>query len=303
MPIPKYQELTLPLLRFLADGEEHAVREAVSTLAREFQLSTEEQQEMIPSGRQPLLRNRVGWAQTHMKKAGLLEYPRRGYIRITNRGRTVLQDPPEQITDRYLMRFPEFQNFKNKQLSKTDADPEETAITIQQTPDEIIRFAHQELRTALANDLLDTIKDCSPTFFEQLVIDLLVAMGYGGNHDAASQAVGRSGDGGIDGIISEDRLGLDVIYLQAKRWTHTVGRPEIQRFAGALHGQRARKGVFITTSDFTREARDYAASIDIRIILIDGDRLTELMIDHGVGVSTVQTLELKRIDRDYFSED
>lgn len=303
MPIPKYQELTLPLLRFLVDGEEHAVREAVDALAQEFRLSPEERQEMLPSGRQPLLRNRVGWAQTHMKKAGLLEYPRRGYIRITDRGRAVLQDPPEQITERYLMRFPEFQDFKNQQSSKTTADPEETATTTQQTPEEIIDSAHQALRTTLATDLLDTIKDCSPAFFEQLVLDLLVAMGYGGSRRAASQAVGRSGDGGIDGIISEDRLGLDVIYLQAKRWSHTVGRPEIQRFAGALHGQRARKGVFITTSDFTREARDYAASIDIKIILIDGDRLTELMIDHGVGVSTVQTLELKRIDQDYFTEE
>lgn len=303
MGIPDFQSLMLPLLVFAGDGKEHSLREAIEALANQFNLTLEERKELLPSGRQATFDNRVGWSRTYMKKAGLLDSPRRSYFQITQRGLDVLAKNPTYINISFLRQFPEFIEFQlgpNKEsiVSITTEDSELI------TPEESIESAYQRARTGLAVELLQTIKECSPEFFERLVVDLLVRMGYGGTRKDAGRAIGKSGDGGIDGIINEDRLGLDVVYIQAKRWDSTsVGRPEIQKFAGALQGQRARKGIFLTTSTFSKDAYDFASRIDSKIVLMDGETISQLMIDYGVGVTTIATYELKRIDSDYFSEE
>lgn len=299
MNIPDYQSIMLPLLAFAGDKEEHSIREAIEALADKFELTAEERKHLLPSGRQPAFDNRVGWARTYLKKAGLLKSPRRGYLQITDRGLAVLEQDPPEINYNFLMQFDEFVAFRTHK--RDDDGKAKVEDDDAQTPEEEIESAYQELRDALAAELLDTIKDNSPTFFEQLVIDLLVKMGYGGTRQDAGQAIGRAGDEGIDGIIKEDRLGLDIIYIQAKRWDNPVGRPEIQKFAGALQGQRASKGIFITTSAFTQAAWDYVGLINNKIILIDGEELAKLMIDYNVGVSVVATYELKQVDTDYFT--
>lgn len=297
MTIPDYQTIMLPLLQLVGDEEEHSMRALTEALANKFDLTEEERKELLPSGRQPTFYNRVGWARTYMKKAGLLKSRRRGYIEITERGLSVLENGPSRIDINFLNQFDEFVEFRTrKDESTTDTDKRDA-----QTPEEEIEEAYQQLRDSLAAELLDTIKENSPSFFEELVVDLLVRMGYGGTRKDAGQAIGKAGDEGIDGIIKEDRLGLDIIYIQAKRWDSPVGRPEIQKFAGALQGQRARKGIFITTSTFTQDALAYVNVINNKIILIDGDELAKLMIDFDVGVSTVATYELKQVDSDYFT--
>jgi restriction system protein len=306
MAIPDYQTVMLPLLRLAADGQDHRSRDAVEILAGEFDLTPEERTELLPSGKQAVFNNRVGWANTYLKAAGLLEAPRRGVLRITQRGRDLLKEGIARIDVSVLERYPEFVDFRGKRRPKSTESAEAQTIdasSSSDTPEDALSNAYRSLRAELESELLEEIGRASPAFFEQLVVDLLVNMGYGGSRQDAGRAIGRSGDGGIDGIIDEDRLGLDVIYLQAKRWESTVGRPEIQKFAGALQKHRARKGVFITTSSFSREALEYAGVIDTRIILIDGARLAKLMVDHGVGVSTVGTYEIKRVDSDYFSEE
>jgi restriction system protein len=303
MPIPDYQSIMLPLLKYAGDEEEHSLRETIEALGSAFSLTEDERRELLPSGQQSIFDNRVGWARTYLKKAVLLDSTRRGYFRITARGLEVLASNPPGINRNYLMDFEEFVEFQNYRREGDTDQNDPSPVSDEQTPEELIEIAFQKIRDDLANDLLDKIKSCSPTFFERLVIDLLVKMGYGGTRRDAGQAVGRSGDGGIDGIINEDRLGLDIIYIQAKRWEGTVGRPEIQKFAGALQGQRARKGIFITTSSFSREAQDYTSSIDSKIILIDGASLTQLMVDFNIGVSLANSYEIKRIDLDYFTEE
>ena len=261
---------------------------------------------MLPSGGAALFDNRVGWARTYLKQAGCLESRKRGVFKITDRGRELLGKNPESIDVQLLDQYPEFRAFRSRRRDRTREAPaiagSETAPDQRQakTPEEELAGAYRRLRGELESELSEQIMASSSAFFERLVIDLLVKMGYGGNRQDAGNAIGRSGDGGIDGIIKEDRLGLDVIYVQAKRWEGTVGRPEIQRFAGALQGQRARKGVFITSRGFSREAIDYANAIDSKIILIDGDRLVALMVDHNIGVSTTGVYEIKRVDSDYF---
>lgn len=303
MAIPDYQSIMLPLLRYAGDQEEHSLRESIEALADEYNLTDEERRELLPSGRQSVFDNRVGWARTYMKKAGLLESTRRGFAKITSRGMEVLSSNPAKINKNFLMEFDEFVEFQNYRRDIGSDGGNQPSISDDQTPEELMETAYERVKDDLADDLLDKVKSCSPTFFERLVIDLLVKMGYGGTRRDAGQAVGRSGDGGIDGIIKEDRLGLDIIYIQAKRWEGTVSRPEIQKFAGALQGQRARKGIFITTSSFSREAQDYASSIETKIILIDGETLTQLMVDFNVGVSLANSYEIKRIDQDYFTEE
>lgn len=303
MAIPDYQTVMLPLLRALTPGQEISMRELTECLAREFKLTPPEREELLPSGNQSIFENRVGWARTYLKKAGLVDSPRRGCVRITPRGQEVLAMAPDRIDNRFLSRFPEFLEFQGKKEEQANVLSAATPL-VTETPEELLESAYQSLRDQLANDLLATIKSASPAFFERLVIDLLLKMGYGGSRREAGEAMGRTGDEGIDGIIKEDRLGLDIIYLQAKRWSNTtVGRPEIQKFAGALQGQRARKGIFITTSTFTQEARDFVAMIDSKIILIDGKRLAELMIEHNVGVTPVASYDVKRVDSDYFTEE
>ncbi len=302
MPIPDYQTLMLPLLRFASDQAEHTVREAVDVLTNELHLSNDERQELLPSGQQPVLDNRVGWARTYLSKAGLLENTRRPYFKITQRGMAVLSRTPQRIDNNFLLQFPEFIAFRTRRERVATPEPD-VAPDNEQTPNEALEYSYQRLRQNLAEELLAKVKGASPAFFERLVVDLLVEMGYGGSRREAGRAVGRSGDGGIDGIINEDKLGLDVIYVQAKRWEGVVGRPEIHKFVGALFGQRARKGVFITTSNFTAEAKQYAANIDSKVVLIDGEQLSQLMIDHGVGVSVVSRYEIKQMNSDYFPED
>jgi restriction system protein len=303
MSIPDYQTLMLPLLRFASDKTEHSAQEATIILAEKFALSETELQKLLPSGKQTIFRNRVGWARTYLSKAGLLESSKRGFFRISERGLDILSQNPNQIDNKTLKQFSEFNEFQNRKNDGVAKSKVEFVENVSETPEESLEIAYQTIQNALAAEIIEKVKSCSPAFFERLVVELLVKMGYGGTLQDAGKAVGKSGDGGIDGIINEDRLGLDVIYLQAKRWEGNVSRPEIQKFAGALQGRRARKGVFITTSDFTKEAREYVAMIDSKIILIDGEELAELMIDYNVGVSVATVYEIKKIDSDYFSED
>lgn len=308
MAIPDYQSLMLPLLRLLEDGEAHPTKEIVEKVAAEFSLSDEERWQLLPSGRQPLFANRVGWAATYLAKAGLLNRPVRGHVRITARRRQALGDGPARIDNAYLSRFTEFEEFRRRPIRRNGQEApflaEMNAVESTQPlpPDEMLEGSYQRLRQALAQDIIERIKNAPPAFFENLVVDLLVAMGYGGSRRDAGQAVGRSGDEGIDGIIKEDRLGLDFVYIQAKRWDHPVGRTTVQAFAGSLEGQRARKGVLITTSRFTQDAAAFVNRIEKRIVLIDGEQLADLMIDHGVGVTEVATYHVKRVDDEYFGE-
>lgn len=302
MPIPDYQSLMLPLVKLASDKEEHSLQEATKTIAKEFNLSEIDLAELLPSGRKTRFYDRIGWAVTYLRKAGLLNSPGRGKFQITQRGLDVLKNPPKRINVEFLEQYEEFVKFRTRR----DREDEEVSTAEQletQTPEEAIEAAHQNLRQTLADELIQTIKNCSPTFFERLVIDVLVKMGYGGTRKDAGKAIGRSGDGGIDGIINEDRLGLDVIYIQAKKWEGSVGRPELQKFAGALQGKRAKKGIFISTSTFTNEAKEYVSQIDSKITLIDGETLSQLMIDYNVGVNSIATYELKKIDNDYFIEE
>jgi restriction system protein len=303
MTIPDFQAIMLPLLQYASDGKEHSLRDAITYLADVFNLSDDERKELLSSGQQAVFDNRVGWARTYLKKAGLFISPKRGFFQITDRGKEILSQNPSEINLKFLNQFPEFIEFKTTKKDNDKSEPEiiETSET---TPQESIEFGYQKIRKELELELLNRVKSCSPDFFERLVVDLLVKMGYGGSRRDAGRAIGKSGDGGIDGIIKEDKLGLDIVYVQAKRWDNTVvGRPEIQKFVGALHGQRARKGVFITTSRFSQEAREYVSIIDSKIVLIDGQELAQLMIDHHVGVSTVSIYEIKKIDSDYFTDE
>lgn len=303
MPIPKFDELMLPLLQMLQDGQEPSLREAFDYLSNHFNLSPEEREKLLPSGRQRIIENRVGWARTFLKKAEMIEYPRRGYMRILERGKKYLEQKPTSLTAKDLKKWPEFEkNWKvNGERHREEGEKDE--INEDSTPEEQMEYAFDQLSSSLESDILDQIKSCNPQFFEKLVVHLLLRMGYGGSLKDAGKAIGRSGDGGIDGIIKEDKLGLDVIYIQAKRWDNTIGRPDIQRFAGALQGNRAKKGVFITTSGFSKEALDFAQGLDSKLILIDGKRLAGLMVEHDVGVSPVVSYTVKRIDSDYFSEE
>jgi restriction system protein len=302
MPIPDYQSLMLPLLQLSQDGMERSLRSAIDILGRELSLSDEELSEQLPSGATSVFANRVGWARTYLKQSGLLESPKRGLFRITPIGVALLREKPTKIDLKLLDRYEGFVAFKNRsRISQSESTPLATVPEDQrQTPEDTLAAAYRVLRENLEIELLEQIKASSPAFFENLVIDLLVSMGYGGSRQDAGKAIGRSGDEGIDGIIKEDKLGLDVIYLQAKRWEGSVGRPEIQKFAGALQGQRANKGVVITTSSFTRDALEYAGLISTKIILIDGRQLAGLMVDHNVAVTRVGLYEIKKIDTDYF---
>jgi restriction system protein len=294
-----------PILVQLQAGHERPIRDVRAAIAAEFDLTADELAEELPSGRAKTFDNRVGWATTHLYRTGLLSRPQRSVYRITERGQQVLAANPDLVDLRVLSQFPELAEFRAARKPADDDDnapaPGLDAVVAETTtPQELIAGAYRDLRAALVAELLDSISDQDPAFFEVLVLDVLQAMGYGGSRDDAAARLGQSGDGGVDGVIREDRLGLDQIYVQAKRWTNPVGRPEIQKFFGALHGQRATKGVFITTSTFTRDARDYANDVTPRVILIDGRELAGLMIDTGVGVTVTGTYTLARIDSDYF---
>lgn len=307
MAVPDYQSLMLPLLRFAGEKkDETSTGEAVEVLAKELALTDEDLKEMLPSGIQSTFVNRVGWASTYMKKAGLLEATRRGYYRITSRGQELLKKQSKVINVRLLKQYPEFLEFQQlkgtRSGEKASSSGGATDISTA-TPSEALETAYENLRDELADELLARLKKSSPSFFERVVVELLVKMGYGGSRADAGKAIGRSGDGGIDGIIKEDRLGLDVVYIQAKRWdNNSVGRPDVMQFAGALQAQKANKGIFITTSRFTDDARSYVSQIGSKIVLIDGEQLTNLMIENDVGVSMVSLYPVKKIDTDYFDE-
>lgn len=304
MPIPDFQTLMRPLLQAHANGKEHINRDLVSQIAEQFGLSDEDRRELLPSGVARVFDNRIGWAKSHISQAGLITAPRRAISMISERGREALLHHPERIDLRVLNGFEEYREFRNRRKTpgENDSDTPELEVQDSQTPEELLESAYLQVRRQIESELLAQIKSSPPDFLERVVVDLVVRMGYGGSRKDAGEALGRSGDEGIDGIIKEDPLGLDIIYLQAKRWEGTVGRPEIQKFAGALQGQRARKGIFITTSTFSADALEYTSRIDTKIILIDGPRLAKLMFDHGVGVATASNYEVKRIDSDYFTD-
>jgi restriction system protein len=308
MPIPDFQTIMLPFLSELSDGKEYKTRELIDRLAITFNLSEDELKTLLPSGTQSIFDNRVGWARTYLKKAGLVNNQKRSYISITANGLEVLNKKPQFISVKYLQQFPGFLEFQNsKKDTAIFANQVESAeveiLSNEKSPEEIIENSFQKIRKSLALDLLQLIKKCSPAFFEKLVVELLVKMGYGGSLKDAGEATKLTNDEGIDGIIKEDKLGLDVIYIQAKRWDNTsVGRPDIQSFVGALDGKHATKGIFITMSTFATTATEYVKTISKKVILIDGEQLAEYMIDYGLGVSTLRSFDLKRIDNDYFDE-
>jgi len=302
--IPDYQSLMLPLLKLVSDRQEHKYRDLIENLAVEFQVTDEERKELLASGNQAIFDNRVGWAKTYLKKAGLLDSPKRATFVITRIGLDTLKENLDRIDAKYLRQFPAFLEFQN--ASRNDTEEEIVIVeTNEQTPEENLDKAYQRIRKSLASELLNRVVELSPTFFERLVVELLVKMGYGGSIKDAGKAIGKSGDEGIDGTIKEDKLGLDIIYIQAKRWRpgNVVGRPELHKFVGALAGQGAKKGIFITTSNFTKEALEYTPKNETKIVLIDGEQLAQLMIDYNLGCTTQQIYELKKIDSDYFGEE
>lgn len=305
MAIPDYQTLMLPLLKLAGDGAVHSKRDAVRELALQFGLSEQEQKELLPSGKQEVFDNRVGWARSYLKMALLIEYVQRGQFRVTDRGKQVLAENPKRIDNALLSRFPEFLEFKRRARPAATETNNTLAVAAEtDTPDDLMATGYLNSRRQIEDAVLERVKSCSPEFFERLVVKLLTAMGYGGTLADAGRAIGKSGDGGVDGVIKEDRLGLEQIYIQAKRWDNTsVGRPEIQKFVGALHGKRARKGIFLTTSTFTKDAYEYANGLETKVILIDGTELAKYMFDFGVGVSTESTYVVKRIDNDFFEDD
>jgi restriction system protein len=299
--IPDYQGFMLPLLRAVGDGQDHALRDLSRNLADELGLVEPERRALLPSGQQTVLSNRIAWAKTYLKKAGLITQPARGRVRITPEGQAALAKNPPRIDNEFLSQFPSFLPFFKSVPTVGEVDAAKPVGA--ETPEEALELSYEALRTSLVDDLLERLRSCSPRFFESLVVQLLVAMGYGGSLADAGQAVGRSGDGGIDGIIKEDKLGLDVVCVQAKRWQGTVGSQSVREFAGSMEGMRARKGVLITTSGFSKDAEEYVNRIERKIVLIDGKQLAELMIDHNIGVAVARTFVVKRVDMDYFLDD
>lgn len=304
MAIPDFQSVLLPLLSLLADGHPRPLSTVREELADQFKLTDDERQQRVPSGNSLVFHHRVGWARTYLRKAGLIDLPQRGIMQITDRGKAVLAEKPDRIDVKFLKQYPEFLEFYHTKSDASNvvvsAEPDGT-----QTPEEILDSAYEQIRATLGQELLSKVLSLSWMDFERLVVQLLVRMGYGGSVKDAGRALAKGGDEGIDGTIKEDKLGLDIIYIQAKKWQtgNTVGRPEIQKFVGALAGQGAKKGIFITTSSFSREARDYVPRNETKIVLIDGEELTQLMIDHDLGVTLQQTYAVKRIDSDFFGEE
>jgi restriction system protein len=303
MAIPDYQTIMLPLLVFSSDKKTHKFREGIEKLAVQFNITEQERKMLLPSGTQAIFDNRVAWAKTYLKKAGLIDSPKRGTFCITEEGLKFLSSNPKKITSKALEKFESFTKFKNFKREKNDDNKVfELQKDEDKTPEEILESAFNKIKSDIAFELLETIKSCSYIFFENLVIDVLLKMGYGGSRADAGRAIGKSGDGGIDGIIKEDKLGLDIIYIQAKKWENSVPIKEIRDFAGSLLAKKARKGIFITTSNFTKNAYEFVNNIEHKIILIDGKYLTDLMIEYDVGLSTSKSYKIKKIDYDYFEE-
>jgi len=306
--IPDFQTIMLPMLEIMSDNEEHILQNLVTQVCNKYNLSKEEREELVPSGVMSKIKNRTSWALTHLKKTGLISSTKRGVFKITEDGLIILKSKPERIDLKFLNEIPAYKSWKetykdsHKDSFSSDKKEDDDEIVTYKTPEELLDYSYSQLKEELALELIEKIKECSPTFFEHLVVDLLIKMGYGGSKKEAGRVIGKSGDGGIDGIINEDKLGLDSIYIQAKRWDNVVGRPQIQGFVGALAGQGAKKGIFITTSSFTKDAVEYQPKNDTKIVLIDGIKLAELMIEHNVGVAIKINYEVKKMDSDYFEE-
>lgn len=301
MAVPPFNDYLLPTLKQTADGNEHTVSELTEAIAKHFALSPEDLAEILPSGAQSRHQNRVYWARTYLAKAGLVDPVGRGRVRITARGKELLTTNPQSLDRTALIKYPEFRTF-----ALHTATPDVPATTSRpeiETPEERLESSYVSLREDLVERLLAQVRKASPAFFERLVVDVLVAMGYGGSRVDAGKAVGQTGDGGIDGIIKEDRLGLDIVYIQAKRWDNPVGSPAVRDFVGSLVGHSANKGVLLTSSRFSKDAEDYAHRIPQKVVLINGEQLAGLMIDFGVGVTTASTYVVKKLDLDYFGED
>ncbi|MBL9181718.1 MAG: restriction endonuclease [Verrucomicrobiaceae bacterium] len=302
MPIPPVTHFRVPLLQLLGDGQERPLAEAANALADVFKLTDEERSAVLPSG-YPVVRHRTGWSGFHLRKAGLVDDSKRGILRITDEGQKLLAAKPTSLSESVLMQFPKYQAWR-KAVSNAAQLPIPAVVEADEetSPEEAIANGYATLRANLAAELLERIMAKPSGFFEKLVVDLLLAMGYGGSRAEAGTVTKASGDGGIDGVINEDRLGLDAVYVQAKRWEGNVGVGPLREFVGSLSAHKAQKGVFITTSDFAAGARHYVSQVSHKIVLINGQRLAELMIDYGVGVSTRETYVLKRADEDYFAE-
>jgi restriction system protein len=306
--VPDFQTIMLPLLETLADQKEHSLRDLILQICNRFNLTEEDKNELVPSGVQTKIYNRVTWVMTHFKKAKLIVSPKRSTFIIAEKGLEIIKSTPERIDLKFLKEIPEYKQWTEtyikdwQETHSSDRKDSVEDLETEKTPEELLDYSYSQLKEELAIELIEKIKECSPGFFERLVIDLLIKMGYGGSRKEAGKVIGKSGDGGIDGIINEDKLGLDSIYVQAKKWEGTVGRPEIHKFIGALAGQGAKKGIFITTSYFTKEANEYQPKNDTKIALIDGKKLAELMIEYGIGVTIKMNYEVKKMDSDYFEE-
>ena len=303
--IPDYQSIMLPLLRYISDSKEHKMRNVTDGLADQLGVTDDERKELLPSGAAPVFYNRTAWAKTYLKKAGLIDSPKQGIVVITKRGLEVLKKNPSSIDVKFLKQFSEFVEFQSTKREDDTITVDQVEEVSTETPEEALETAYQKIRKSLAQDILKKVITLSPAFFEKLVVELVVKMGYGGSIKDAGRAIGKSGDEGIDGTIKEDKLGLDIIYIQAKRWQpgNVVGRPELQKFVGALAGQGAKKGIFITTTSFTKDALDYVPRNETKIVLIDGQQLAQYMIDYNLGVTSVNSYEVKRMDSDYFGEE
>ena len=305
MAIPKYHEFMKPILLLLKDETPHKRSDMYEKFAIQFRLTEEEKEEWLPSGKQQVYKNRIGWALTYLKKANLIESPTRATFTITDSGKSVLKENPVVVDQEYLMKFDSFKGFK-KNIDDSVNDDQQIVVTPSgESPQDMLDRAYKAITSTLTDDVLNEVMNQSPDFFEKLVVDLLVTMGYGGSKIENSQVLGKTGDEGIDGVIKEDKLGFDKIYIQAKRWDvdRTVGRPEIQKFVGALTGQGAIKGAFITTAGFSKDAKEYVRKQHAcKIVLIDGQTLAALMIEHNLGVSVESTYLIKKIDFDYFND-
>jgi restriction system protein len=317
LTIPDYQTLMLPVLKIAAEGRKR-VNEAADRIADDFGITAQEREQLLPSGKTPLLINRIHWSKTYLTKAGLLSSPQRGWFEASSAGRELLAKNPPRVDVEFLLSIPQFVVWYRAPKKVQDAEDREPkpANDIREiarthssgsanTPEEEIDAAYTTYQSILSEDLLERILQNTPAFFEQAIIDLLIAMGYGGNYQSAAAHLGRTGDGGVDGVINEDRLGLDRVYVQAKRYApaNSIGRPDVQAFVGSLVGQGATKGVFVTTSYFSTQATEYVRHLTQRVILIDGQRLATLLIEHNVGVRVSRALEFKKLDEDYFSEE
>jgi restriction system protein len=308
MAIPDYQTLMLPVLRLALQGEAK-IGDIVERLSEEFQLSEDERTELLPSGKQTIIANRTHWAKTYLKQAGLVTSTRRGYFQISDDGRSVLSESPSRIDVDYLLKFPAFVSFRSrtsedegsKPLTEKEV-PNEKNKEATQTPEEIMRARHGQLNSTLGEEMLDRIQSGSPAFFERLIVQLLLSMGFGGTATEAGRAIGRSGDDGVDGVVDQDALGLDRVYIQAKRYKadSSIGPAAIREFSGSLELHKASKGIFVTTSAFSKAASETTERLGKRIVLIDGQYLSQLMIKYNVGCRTEETLEIKRLDEDFF---